>query len=81
MNLGDVIEIEWDDATGDSSWTTRGELEWPEMRCRTVGYFVQENEKAIMVCDSLFDDFLSPDGTIGGVTTIPKGMVVSVRVR
>ena len=80
IKFGSVIEVIWDDATADSSWTTNEESDWPDMRCVTVGYFVKENDRAIMLMDSMFEDADKKDGTVGGMKTIPKGMIVGVRV-
>ena len=79
LRPGDVVEIVWDDATGESGWTTRDAIEWPIMRCMTVGYYLQHNELAIMLMDSLFEDWLAKDGTVGGMKTIPMGMVIEIR--
>lgn len=79
LKMGDVVEVVWDDATGDSGWTTRDEITWPIMRCVTVGYYLQHNEQAVMLMDSLFDDYLAKDGTVGGMKTIPVGMLIEVR--
>ena len=79
LKAGDRVEITWDDATGDSGWVGVKEVKWPKMRCRTLGFFIQANELAVMLADSLFEDWEEADGTIGGVTTIPRGMVIRVR--
>lgn len=77
---GSVVEVIWDDATGCSEWTTKDSIEWPEMRCITVGYFMKQNDRAIMLMDSLFEDAHKDDGTVGGMKTIPLGMVIGIRV-
>jgi hypothetical protein len=79
LKTGDVVEITWDDATGESGWTTRDAIEWPIMRCRTVGYYLQHNELAVMLMDSLFEDYMAKDGTVGGMKTIPIGMVIETK--
>jgi hypothetical protein len=80
MYPGAVVEVIWEDATSDASWTTK-EADWPEMRCVTLGYFLRESERAIMLFDSMFRDTdEKDDGIVGGIKTIPKGMIVDIRV-
>ncbi len=79
FKLGQMLEVTWDDATGDSSWFTRKEFEMPIMRCRTVGYYLEQDPRAIVLVNSLFDDYEKLDGTVGGYTTIPKGMIIEIR--
>lgn len=79
LSEGDVIEISWDDATGDSSWVTRKELEMPEMRAVSVGYYVKHDARAVMLVGCLFGDYKKEDGTLGGIRTIPLPMVTKVR--
>ena len=73
--------VHWIDATSDSSWMERGEVSWPEMNCRTTGYYWKTGKQALMLMDSLFDDWRAKDGTVGGMSTIPLGMIVSVEKR
>jgi len=79
LREGDVVEITWDDATGESGWTTKDAMEWPVMTCRTVGYYMKHTDRAIMLMDSLFDDYLNKDGTVGGMKTIPMGMLLGIK--
>lgn len=79
MRQGEIVEITWDDATGEATWTTRSEVEWPDMQFKTIGYFWKENDRAIMLMTSLCEDWQEKDGTIGGMCTIPKGMITNIK--
>ena len=78
LTEGDIIEIVWDDATGESCWVTREEVEWPLMEMKTLGYYWQENDKAVMVMGSLCEDYKEEGGTCGSLITIPKGMITKI---
>lgn len=79
LEEGDVIEVSWDDATGAAEWTTRKELEMPEMRALSVGYYVRHDKRALMMVGCLFGDYEKEDGTLGGVRTIPLPMITKVK--
>jgi hypothetical protein len=79
LSEGDVIEVSWDDATADAEWTTRKELDFPEMRALSVGYYVRHDKRALMMVGCLFGDYRKEDGTLGGMRTIPLPMVTKVK--
>lgn len=79
LKLGELIEVEWVDAVSDSAWFERKDFKWPEMRATTIGYYLDKCDIAIVVVDSLFDDYEKENGTVGGFSTIPLGMITAVR--
>lgn len=79
FKLGDRIEIEWIDAVANPGWFERQDFKWPEMRCKTIGYYLDRNDIAIAVVDSKFDDYEKEDGGLGGYKTVPLGMITAVR--
>ncbi len=77
LSRWEVIEIEWSDSTQDGDWKPLEEaLKWPENGCFTVGYYIQHNDKTIMVATSYFPE---DDPTVGGVWTIPRATIKSLR--
>lgn len=80
LQPGDLIEVVWDDATGDAGWVVRREIEWPEMSCTTCGYYVQHDDRALMLIDSFFADHEEKDGVVGGMKTIPTPWVTKITV-
>lgn len=79
LEEGDIIEVSWDDATADAEWTTRKELEFPEMRALSIGYYIRHDKRALMMVGCLFADYQKDEGTLGGVRTIPLPMVTKVK--
>lgn len=72
LEQGTPIAVDWIDATANPGWTTPGEVSWPIMTVTTIGHYWDHNEDAIMLFDSLFDDYEDEDdGVIGGQNTIP----------
>jgi hypothetical protein len=78
MKLGQLVMVEWLDATTQNGWSPAEDRREPE-RCLTVGWLLRDDEIAISIAASLgFDD----DGEINGVnavTTIPHGMVHRIK--
>lgn len=79
LKLGDLVEVDWIDATSDPSWFERKDFKWPVMHVTSIGYYFDQNEVAICLVNSLFDDYEEDKGTVGGYQTIPKGMILEVR--
>jgi hypothetical protein len=79
MKVGDVVEVLWVDAVASEGWHRRDDLPTPEARVVTVGYLLRETPGSVVVANSMFADYEDEDGTVGGITEIPKGMLVEVR--
>jgi len=81
LKVGDLVEIYWMDAISESEWTARDRVKWPTMNCKTTGYYLQHNDDAVMLVDSLFEDYQKDDGEVGGVQTIPRKMITRIELR
>ena len=79
LKLGDMVEVTWEDATGEASWFALRDFKWPKDKCRTIGYYLKHNKRTLALVNSLFNDFKKSEGTLGGLNTIPMGMVLRIR--
>lgn len=74
--LNQIIEVEWNDTVTHSVWIPQDEAKTkPLCRCKTVGYFLNEDEQAIRVsCTIQLEDKSERDLTI-----IPQGCITKIR--
>lgn len=74
MNVKWPLEmIEWDDASGKARWHYKKDKYEPE-RCFSVGWVVQDDDNVVVVAAGIGR---TEKETIGDVTIVPKGMVIS----
>lgn len=76
LKLNQIIEIEWDDTVTHSMWILQDEAKAKLLcRCKTVGYFLNEDEQAIRLsCTIQFEDKPERD-----LTVIPRGCITKIR--
>ena len=75
-------EIEWLDSRQPSSGWQFAEGFEPEsvVRVRTLGFVMQEDEKAIAIAQSVaYDGFRQPVTQISGVMTIPRVCILEIK--
>ena len=66
-----LVKIIWYDATSDSHWYCREDMKHLKaVRCESVGYVIEENEREIKLCHTISDTIL-----LMGRLVIPKGMI------
>jgi hypothetical protein len=71
-----IVAVTWKDITSQADWV--GELEQVLEECNpilcvTVGWILKEDEEVMVLADSA-----TKDRTFGGVTAIPKSVVVEI---
>lgn len=72
MKKPQLYVVQWQDIQSDATWH-QGALEKAEPAiCVTVGWLVLESDKKLVLADSK-----AQDGEWGGLTVIPKGVVVN----
>ncbi len=76
FKLNQIIEVEWDDVVTHSVWISQEEAkEKPLCQCKSVGYFLNQDEKAIRLsCTIQLDDKPERD-----LTVIPWGCITKIR--
>jgi hypothetical protein len=75
-----LVHVEWLDSHSTDGWKPFGEManDATPAACRTVGWLVYENAKAIMLVASVIDQHhVYPAGT--GTMTIPRKCIKSMR--
>ena len=66
-----IVCIEWDDASSNSGYYDKDHPEkFNPVRCKTVGYLISKNKKAVVVAGEFFED-----GDKRHIHTIPKKMI------
>jgi len=71
MKKGDIVEIIWADTTYDARWVPLPKAEkYPLTICVNIGYFLDKDNRAVRLSDSLNTD------KEGSVTAIPLGCVL-----
>jgi len=76
MKAGDLIEVEWYDCTGDTSWTCVDDA--AEMMPRivtSVGYYISECENVVRISTHSMDN-----DSFGFISLIPAGCVFKIRL-
>ena len=69
--MGKMVLVEWHDATmSTKAWG--GEVD--VMPCQSVGFLIKKDRKQVQIANSK-----SEDGDFGGVFTIPRGFLRSIR--
>jgi hypothetical protein len=69
-----VVHIEWWDHTGDASWFDKESIkETGAVKCRTIGYLIEETKQTYKVVDTI-----TSDNGYGGLSVILKSCVISV---
>jgi len=78
LNYGDLIEIEWIDADQGTGWTTLVDVleEEPDLKCRSVGYFMFSTEKYIVAAVTIG---VKDPQDVNGVWHIPRCWFQSCR--
>lgn len=75
LRYGDLVEIHWKDAAGDSGWRDEKEMTTRPPDVWTVGYVLKNGRKALTVVQST-----GRDGTVDHSMCIPRAMIVEVIV-
>jgi len=71
---GDIVEVRWEDPEDDPAWTSLEIVKLQKCpRCKTVGYFINEDENCIRLCYSVSEDMEVAR------SFIPKKLVKSIR--
>lgn len=81
-DVGDIVEVLWVDSVTRLAWHSREDIEeWPEraLRCRTVGYYVNQTDSALHVCTTEMTGGQGDD--VGGPWKIPNVAIMSYRNR
>ena len=75
MSKKHLIEIEWDDISGGSSWDdTDKDYTGDLIRCKTIGWQLKSNRKTLVVASTITSKDRCCDRTV-----IPKSVVKSIR--
>lgn len=74
LKYGDLVEIHWKDAAGDSGWREQSDVTTKPPDTWTVGYVLKNGRKALTVVQSTG----GVDGAVDNSMCIPKGMIVDV---
>ncbi len=71
LGAGDLVRIEWDDATQPShGWVAPGDIDPAPAICHSVGWIVHKDERAITLASTKCDG-----GEVMGAMRIPAGTV------
>lgn len=71
LGAGDLVRIEWDDATQPShGWVAPGDIDPTPAICHSVGWIVHKDERAITLASTKCDG-----GEVMGAMRIPAGTV------
>jgi hypothetical protein len=79
-----MVEVEWLDSTSWSEWRSRSDYEGKakaeELRHRSCGYVVADNEDGLMLALNItaYPDDEAGDGLASDVVMIPRAVVVAV---
>lgn len=68
-----IVEVWWDDASVEARADTVDDLPDDVYAC-TVGYLRHETERSVQIAAEVFED-----GSMRGITRIPKGMIKEIR--
>ena len=64
------IYVEWVDSAGTSGWSNKEELHTHALKCRSVGWLIEENDECLIIC---LNHAIPPvNREYGEVVTIPK---------
>jgi len=75
--FGDRIFIEWEDAYMSSGWTSVEKAKkLPDVYCKTLGFFISQENNFITVAMSIGKDEHSD---VNGILNIPKGWIKKVK--
>lgn len=78
MKKFQIIEIQWLDSLSLSGWQKIDGIEpssLPMMKHRTLGYYLDENKRSIVVFQSCRDD----NKYVDGIFEIPKGCILKIK--
>jgi hypothetical protein len=56
MKKFDPIEIDWIDSTRHEGWTLKKDIEYGEIECKAIGYFLHKDKKVIAICQGTAKD-------------------------
>lgn len=71
-----LVVVVWEDIVAHAGWTgtiTESKQEVAPMTCVSVGWVIEETEDRLLIVDSF-----TKDHSCGGVTALPKRVVVEV---
>lgn len=73
-----IAEVIWKDSSTTHNWNSRADRarDADVANCRSVGYLLKSDKKAISLTESCDDD----NDNVGCTTTIPKLAVVKVKI-
>ena len=71
----DKLEILWHDAVRTSDWGDKPCTSEKEMRCKTLGYFFEENDHSLTVTSTYGHD----RGDYLHTLQIPKGSIIKIK--
>ena len=75
-DLGDIVEVTWDDAEIATGKKGSEYARAPDLVCRTWGKFIEENKKYMIVTHNFF----GPDDNHNDMTRIPKGCITKIEI-
>ncbi len=76
LKLNQLIEISWDDTFSTCSWhTIASASNFPIVKCKIVGYFLNQDKKVLRLSHTIqTDKFTDRD-----VSAIPQGCITKIR--
>lgn len=76
LKLNDIIEVLWDDTYSTCNWHTNASASnFPLVQCKSVGYFLNQNKKALRLSHTIqTDKFTDRD-----ISAIPQGCITKIR--
>jgi hypothetical protein len=74
--LKDMVLVEWRDIVGDDSWqSTKTGTALKPQTFLSVGWLLRRTKEAVVIASCYSPD----DDTVGGVTSFPRGAVISIK--
>ena len=82
MKKYQIIEILWLDSLHTSGWLKEKQVQVTSkerMTHRTVGYFLREDDKSILVIQSWNETDENEERDVDAIMEIPKGAILKIR--
>ncbi|HDY68436.1 hypothetical protein LCGC14_2861820 [marine sediment metagenome] len=76
-----IIEIEWLDSLHTTGWMKEESVQTTpleKMKHKTLGYFLREDEKSLLVIQS-YGNFIEGSPMVDGIMEIPKGCILRIK--
>lgn len=78
MNAERIVEVEWEDCAVRHRWQDMASRFPNALRAHSLGYVLQDDEKGIVLTESLDEDDAVEDQLRGCTTIIPRSAIHKV---